>query len=539
MIFKMAFCLAALFVAIGCSKEETVDPADPPIDGGGELTETNGIQAEDIETYQGDIGILISVRDLVKKGYNPEKVNITTTATEGDYDQQLEVDPFTNVAKLSLAIEDLSESAESELRDGVGLEVQVLDGNGSTLQTTSFSVVSFRENGLELNIDASTLAEIVKPVSFNEAVTHYLQPVNPSGDYTSTVVWKPSSAIDNNVKLVTRSSSFNKGTTSEQFYIYKFPGTANEFSMYSANTGRYLATDRNDKTFRQSGAYSYPFGLSNNSLDRIYRFIIKKESNGLYSINDADGNPMKAVSGGWSTNAPGSAVQYFRIVTLDIEWELTQLATEYQQPIFPAAETDFGFNSTLINCGSGSLEQEVGIEKEIVTTYSSTYSETIGFSGRVTTSVETSVSATAEASFFGNGGSVTGEVSAGLEVSVEASSSSTVSKEKSTTETNSFFSSRTVSVPSGKASLVYDAYQTYSNVKVPYVKRLRLQGRNPDNGMYLTGADIATQLDNTRFSGTLLEVGSDFVEISIEGFMVMDNIVDTQTEVSDVASNCD
>ena len=158
----------------------------------------------------------------------------------------------------------------------------------------------------------------------------------------------------------------------------------------------------------------------------------------------------------------------------------------------------------------------------------------------MTTSVDVSVSATAEASFFGNGGSVTGEVSAGLEVSVEASSTTTVGSEESVSESEVFFSNRAVTVPAGSASLVYDAYQTYSNVRVPYVKRLRLKGNHSEAGQQsLTGLEIATQLRITGFSGTITNVGSDFVEITIQGNMYLDNIVDTQTEVRDVAANCD
>ena len=217
----------------------------------------------------------------------------------------------------------------------------------------------------------------------------------------------------------------------------------------------------------------------------------------------------------------------------------TSIRPEHLEPISPSVDTSFGFNSTLRNCGSGSLEQEVGIQREVTTTYTTSQSETIGLSGRVTTSVDVSVSATAEASFFGNGGSVTGEVSAGLEVSVEASSTSTVGLEQSNSETNTFFSNRTVTVPAGSASLIYDAYQTYSNVRIPYVKRLRLKGEQDRNGSgSLSGQEIATQLRVTNFSGVITNIGSDFVEINIRGNMFLDNIVDTLTEVQDVEANC-
>ncbi len=240
----------------------------------------------------------------------------------------------------------------------------------------------------------------------------------------------------------------------------------------------------------------------------------------------------------WHTGDSGN-IQYFRIIALDIEWQSTELDSENLQPILPSVETSFGFNNTLRNCGAGTLEQQVGIEREVTTTYSSAFSETIGLSSRYTTSVDVSVSATAEASIFGSGGSVTGEVSAGLELSTEATSTTTVSNEESVSETNTFFSNRTVTVPSGSASLVYDAYQTYSDVRVPYVKRLRLRGTHTESSEALSGLEIATQLTMANFSGVVTDIGSDFVEITIRENMVLDNIVDTQTAVRDVPANCD
>jgi hypothetical protein len=533
---SITMCILLLSFA-GCSKSDD----DSSIPGDGDIEQTNGISAEDLENYEGDLGILINTRDLVKRGYKPTKVNITTTASEGNYDQQIEVDLFTNMGHLSLPVEDLSEAAEEELRNGIGLNIVVLDNN-TPIISQSFSAVTFKENGNQLDIDASSLAYIPENVQFKEGMKHYMQIVDADGNFNNTVVWKPSSASNNNVILESRGSSFNRGTTSEQYYFYKFPNEENTFAIWSANTDRYLATDSNDKTFRQSGAFSYPTGLSDNSLHPRYRFIIKKESNGLYTINDMNGNPMRPYYNNgktsWRTNI-STNIQYFRFIALDIEWETEVLDTKHLAPIFPSVDTSFGFNSTLRNCGSGSLEQQVGIERVVETTYTSSISESIGLSGRTTTSIDASVSATAEASFFGNGGSVSAEVSAGLEVSVEASSKTTIANEESVTNTQTFFSNRTVTVPSGSASLVYDAYQTYSNVRVPYVKRFRLKGRHTDNSEALSGLEIATQLSTTSFTGTTTNIGSDFVEITIRGNMYLDNIVDTQTEVRDVAANCD
>lgn len=511
-------------------------------EGSGEIEEINGITADELEAYEGDLGLIINTRDLVKKGYTPAKVNLTTTASEDNYDRELSVDPFTNIAQLRLPVEELSESAEAELRNGVGLEIEVIDDANNVITSESYSVNSFEENENQIIIEASELAYQFQDLHFNENVHHYLQPVDANGNYSSNVVYKPTSALDTGVRLQEKSSTFNQGTTTEQFLLYKFPDENNVFALYSANTSRIITIGNETRTFRQSGAYSYP-STDPRNLSEDYRFIIQKESNGLYTIRGGtDNNPLRRFGNSgdinWHTNTSGT-IQYFRIIALDTEWESTELNTEYLQPILPSVETSFGFNSTLKNCGSGTLEQQVGIEREVTTTYTSAFSESVGISGRVTTSVDVSVSATAEASFFGSGGSVTGEVSAGLEVSTEASSTKTVSNEESVSETNTFFSNRTVTVPSGSASLVYDAYQTYSNVKVPYVKRLRLRANHTESSEVLSGQEIATQLSITNFSGVITDTGSDYVEITIRGNMVLDNIVDTQTEVKDVPANCD
>ena len=526
-----------LLFFLGCSKDEDMDPGP----GDGEIVETNGISADELENYSGDLGLLINTRSLVKKGYNPVKVTIETNASEGNYDQELNVDSFTNIAKLSLAVDDLSSDAEEELRDGVSLDISILDPSNNVITSKSFSVISFEENGNQIDIDASDLEEQFQEFFFNQNVRHYLQLVDPGGNYSNKVVWKPGSGDASGLRLEEKTSSFNQGVTSEQYYIYKYPNT-NEYAFYSAITNRYLTIGQTTRTFRQSGGFSYP-STSPSNLAADYRFVFKKEDNGLFTIRGvADDKPLRRFSENgdinWHTNNSGT-IQYFKIIALDINWDVTELNTEYLQPILPAVQTSFGFNSTLKNCGSGSLEQQVGIERTVTTSFTSGFSESIGLSSRVTTSVDVSVSTTAEASFFGNGGSVTGEVSAGLEVSVEASSTTTNSSEETESVTNTFFSNRTVTVPAGSASLVYDAYQTYSDVKVPYVKRLRLKGNHSESASEaLSGEEIATQLKLTNFSGVITNIGSDFVEITIEGNMILDNIVDTQTEVRDVAANC-
>lgn len=531
--------LCILFLAIGlamigCSEDDSLpnNGFDP---------DSDGISEEQIEAYEGDFGLIINMREMVKRGYEPTNVSITTTASQGDYDRLLNVDLLTNIAQLIIPIEDLSEEAEAELRGGVGVDLEILDSSNNVITSESYSIVSFTGSDNQIDIDVTNLPVSHQNLEFKEGMKYYLQLVDANGNYNSSVVVKPSSAGGNGVRLENRSSNFFQGATSEQFYLYKYQNEDNTFAIYSANSSRYLRIGSSTRTFRQSGEYSFPT-TSPTSLGNLLRFGINLEDNGLYTIRGKDdNNPLRAFSNSgvlnWHTNGTGT-IQYFRIIALDIAWEAIELDTEYLQPILPAVQTSFGFNNTLRNCGSGDLEQQVGIEQEVVTTYTSAISESVGLSARSTVSAEVSVSATAEASFFGNGGSVTGEVSAGIELSTQVDQTTTVSSEESVSITNTFFSNRTVSVPSGRASIVYDAFQTYEDVKVPFVKRLRLKGLAENSSEPLTGREIATQLYMSNFYGVITTIGSDFVEVSIKGNMFMDNIVDTQTDVIDIPANC-
>ena len=163
--FFLKFVLSILIISsIACSNDDDEDI----LPGDGEVEEVNGISEDDLENYEGDLGLSINTRSLAKKGYNPSKVNITTTATQGNYDQEIDVDPFTKIAQLRLPIEDLTESEEDELKDGVGLEYEVFDESNDLLVSESFSVVSFEENGNQFDVDASSLSFQQQELDFGD-----------------------------------------------------------------------------------------------------------------------------------------------------------------------------------------------------------------------------------------------------------------------------------------------------------------------------------------------------------------------------------
>ena len=533
-LMKAQFVLFALFI-LACSKQDLPEPG-PPI---GEIENGNGISEEELERYTGEIGLLIDVREVAKLGYHPAEVSIDVNAQEGNYDQVLSVDPFTSMAQLSISIENLSEAAETELREGIPFIINILDNQGNTIVSTQFDKTSWKENGTLVKPDIAGLEEQFTAISFRENTPHYLQVYYPETDFFwGNVAFVPTNAGDANSKVYgwyEGDFDFAPYKTYAQFYFQPWPLDENVYAIYAAHTSRYLAIDDNDGSLRQSGAYSYMENIE--TLHPRYLFRIARGEDGAYTISSMNGLPLRKREQDWTTMS-SSDIAHFRIIALDINWQVEILSTKQLEPILPAAETSFGFNSTLINCGSGDLQQEVGVERTETTSYTTSFEETIGLAGRVTSTTSASVTASAEAEYFGSSASVSGTVSTELEVSVEANQSSSIGQESTTEQTDTYFSRRIVSVPAGKASLVYDAYQTYSNVRIPFVQRVRITGRLQDTNEALTGMEIASQYSVASGKGVISDIGATYIEITIRGYTVLDNILKTKSEVQDVPSGC-
>ncbi|RMB63523.1 hypothetical protein EAX61_03815 [Dokdonia sinensis] len=544
-IKKVLFLACLSTFTLGCDKDD--DAVITP-DGSSELFESNGITADALDNYQGSIGLIVNTRNLVEKGYDVASVSFDIDAQTGNYNAEIPVEEFTKIAIHRFEKENLSQEALEELSvDGVPVSITVKAGNGSVIFTQDISVISFTENGTLASLQTSTIPYVNPNAKLKPEMPHFIQIANVSGGDTSYVVQKEASDGASNTVLYEAVSGYQTARIDQQFYFYEFPNEPGVYAIYNIDTNRYLATDDNDNTLRQSGAFSYPSGIDG-SLHPRYKFRIQRAPNGFYTINRYDINvPYKRFFNGFVYNwraVPSGEIQYFNFIALNLDWEATDIGTEYLQPVMPAVETSFGFNSTLINCGSGSLSQEVGVEQSITTGSTAGWEESLSIASRNTFGLEVSVGVSADATFFGTGGSVSAEVTGSYEYSREATQSSSSFTENTVEEVNTYFSTRQVTVPSGKASLVYDAYQTYSNVEIPFVQRLRIRANeiDPAQGNVvigpLNGAQVETQLQMMGFRGVITSVGSDFVEVTLRGTTYLDNLVDTESKVLDVAANC-
>lgn len=406
----------------------------------------------------------------------------------------------------------------------------------------------FKENGTLIMVDASKLAYKNVELNFDEDMPYFIQLVNKDGNPVEEALTIVGVSDDSYADVEIKKLNFINNIGMQKFNIKEYPGEKGNFIIWNSEMKGYLESYKHasyNGIHYNNDMLSYPYGINDgNNLESSYKFKIERLSNGLCIIKsfDKDSNTWLSLrrKGTLFTVYSSEEEIYFRFVAADANWKVEEIATKHLQPILPAVETSFAFNNTLVNCGKGDLEQEVGIEKSITTKNTSGYNENIGISSSKTTSVGLKVGAKTQVGFFAAKVDISAEISTSLELTTKA----TQSKEFSESVTNKYFAKRTVNIPPKSASLVSDAYQTYSKVELPFVQTLRLRADhvNPNTNAVIgamTGKEIVTQLVFSNFSGYVIAVGDYYADITLRGKTTLDNLVDTKSEVKDVAPNCE
>ncbi len=545
---KIKTLTTLLFVFLilwGCSNDDG-DPA-PPTDSG--VEELPGLDLEEFEIDEGEIGISISARNIAKKGYTPQIANIEIDATTGDYDQNVPFDSFNNIATLSFKNENLSEEAKTELEAGVRVKVNVLDENNNTLSVLEISKLSFAPSPLEQEASADNLEDRYAKVMLREDVKHFMQIVtNDSNEVfgAPNSINFPNTVLLNTPILVSPLENLDyTSENTETFTTYRFaevPGEEGVFtiSVHNGDDIHYLyIVPANSELRIQSKANLIRNGGNNTGTPPNYKFEIDKIKPGLYTITPTfTGNPL-ALSGdrlnaGNNTTDPA----YFRILSFDIDWDIQPIESKFLRPIMPRSSTAEAYNSTLRNCSSGLLQQTVGRSESLETTETLGWEESMSVSSSSEYSVSVTVEAEVSTKFFGAGGSVRSSVTGGYTFNKSKTQTSTRSQEIGKTRTTEISTERTQEVPPKTAITVADIYQTYENVRIPYVQRFRIKGNYQEDGKALSGQEITTQFGFNSFTGVITDVGSDYIEVTVRGVNMINRLIDTETISRDVEGAC-
>ena len=545
----------SLIISASCSKD---DPNSNPQDNSGntELTLTSGtVKKEDFEAYEGAIGIALDARPIARKGHVPTQVTLNVAATHGNYNQTIQLDEYSLMGQLKIPLEGLSDDAKDELIGGVDITPEYKDVNGNIIYTEQPFRRSFESNPSVRSANASTLTETEqnKTLSFRQGTSYYIQRMNADGSPDSGA-WRhlpPSTGFAD--VITANATEFNGNEPDRSFTFIPIPGEINTFAIRHVESLKYIQVSYIPTSSGSILLHNAPNLSNRTSFSQIqgsadydnFKFRLERLNNGSYTIlslyNGINGAPIKQKGGiGLTVDDifTDAEDRYWRVVSTSIDWTVNNIGTSFLEPILPPAETSLSFNSILTNCGAGTLSQTVGVANSENQNITVGFEETLSMSTSNTVSVGVNINVEFSAQILGVGTTV----NAGLETTYEHSWSQTQTssnwQSSDVGESQTISSSRTVIVPAGSASLVYDVFQLYPETKVNFVQRMRVEGVDSETGIPLTGEEIRSQFYVSGFNGVVTAVEPNSIVITLRGTMKLDKIVDSESNVQDVPANC-
>jgi len=533
-------------ILIGCSNDDTND--DIPTT---EIEELSGLDLTTFEIDEGEIGISINARDIARKGYKPTTAEITVDATTGEYSQTLLFDTFNNIANLSFKNEDLSEEAKNELKNGVSITIRILNENDEELITQAISKISFTSSPSEEMILADTLEDLYAKVSIREDVKHFIQIVHNSSD--TEIYGAPNSSLfidteslDTPIQISKLEELDYTSENTEKYTTYRFEAVSDEEDVFTiaVHNGvdiHYLyISPSNSELLIQSKANLVRNGGNNSEVYPNYKFKIEKIDAGLYTIIPTLTNtPLTLIENRLNAASTDTQPVYFRILSFDIDWDIQAIESKFMRPILPPSGTSEAYNSTLRNCSSGKLEQTVGKSESLETKEILGWEESMSVSTSKDYSISLTVETEVSTKFFGAGGSVKSSVTGSYAFNKTKTQTNTRSGAFETARSTEISTQRTQEVPPNTAITVADIYQTYENVRIPYVTRFRIYGTYQEDGKALSGEEITTQFAFNSFTGVITDVQDDYIEVTVRGTNVIDRLIETETISRDVEGGCD
>lgn len=550
-VFKTGILLLTVIIMMGCSKDDSVAPTET---GKVEVLDPT-ISLDEFETDDGEIGISISARDIAKKGYKPFTATISFEGNTNLEDQVIPFDEFNNLANLSFKTENLDDSLEAKLKEGIPLTIIVKDEMGLELARRDISKLSFLANPPEQEMDSNTLEDLYKNVMLRQNVIHYMQIVDKDSNVKSapdSELYPNTTDKDTPMKVTPiENLDYNSDYTEDYttFIFEEIDGEDDVFniSVHNGNDIHYLyvsgAGTQLGRINIQSKLNLNTNGSNTNASTLInYKFKIIKVKPGLYTITSlftgnpivVDGNRLK--SGDETVNEDPA---YFRILAFDIDWNIQPKDYRSLPPIMPPSTNNSEVNTTLRNCGNVTLTQGVGQSETVTTTETVSWQESMSVATTNAGSVSLTVGYEAETKFFGTGGKLSAQVTGTYNYSKTKTATTTNAESFGNQKSVVVAVKRDVAVPAGVAVSVIDVYQKYEYIKVPFVQRFIIYGKYQQDNSALTGEEIVTQFAFNKFTGVITAIGTDYIEVTVRGNTILERLIQTETETRNIENACD
>lgn len=535
----MLFCLVTGLAIASCQKNN-VDGPDraviAPLD-------TSTLH---VPVSSGQIGLIIDTRPIAKKGYTPSYISLSVTngSSFSFADDHVEVDAFTNLVIWRIPKDSISEKDVEQFAKGVPVTIKVYDKDDVLLAELQENSLPVSANTEAILVETSK-PKVVPPLKVMPGTPYVIQAI-PNDDYKEAGIWTytyhmidgvlvgkaPSTTLENpsmveNPFISMMGNYIKTNNAGGQFFTFERVADNNDSLFYIKAGGKkdkYLFIDKNRGVLIRTDQVIE---------DVDYRFILSQDEEGAITIKSYDHYPLKynttASLGGLRTD--GSTAVKFRLFPVDIEWAAQNMGITYDQPIMPPAQLDFAVATTINNCGAVEIEQTIGKEDTRSTTITAATEESFSVTTQHEASVEMSISMGVNADLFGVAGmSRELTLSAGYTFTYSEMKTNTSRFETSKTETTTVSVERTATVPPYTSMDAYDAVQTYRNVVVFYVQKIRISAKR--GNVPLTGGEMVSLLLANQFGGVVTETGDTYVTISVRGKVNIENLMATQTDVT-------
>lgn len=513
------------FTLFGCNPENGVEPTVDPV-----------LPSANILVDDGSIGLVIDTRQIARKGYAPSQADISFSGALSSFSQKVDINPSTNVATLTIPAKDLTDAIKKQFADGIAATIKILGDASEQLATFSEDVKVNNSNN-PVNVDTELPRKFPKLV-IDPATPYFIQAITDDATVNNKLYFLQLDYLrEAGLDPIIFRDYYEGGKEYFKFYFEQLNDSVYHIKMRPGNDVFYL---------RMSGPGNfytyYEKNKANINLD-IYKYVVKRDENGLIKIKPLSGNPLSKVVTTWY----GPQVAYssspdlyipVRMVAANITWAVEDRGTEFNKPILPPTKLDFAYKSILKNCSPAVLTETVGKSESQTRSYTIGTQESVALYSSHEASVNVTAGAETEANLFGQKATVSMEVSVGYKYTTSTTTTSTNTWEQTVEETTEISRIRDVQIPAFTAVEVFDAIQVLENVKMPFVQKIRVRGKY--NGTdALTGEDIVSQLLANQFDGVVSRVEPDYVEISIRGTATINKFFEVESQVNELKGACD
>ncbi|MEB8328313.1 hypothetical protein OO009_03020 [Flavobacteriaceae bacterium KMM 6897] len=558
LIANFLLLTSLLLLFSNCNKVDIIVPGE---EGNVEITNKGEYV---IETDNGERGLIIDVRPISHKGYSPHEAKISFP-NFSKFDTSLEIDPDVNLAAFRVINDSLSEEEKNSFSKGVMTLVEIY-GQEGVLGTYEGNVF-IEDSNIPITINTE-FDFIPSPVNLNNQVKHLIQYKTKWGTLNTPqegiLTRGPGSMVPFPFALEAYSveegiyQGFYFEQVGENRFRIKTPrvcidtnGDQQDCSDFIGlewsvqSSGGWIKMIENGD--RASGSL---IPLDDPSEASTFELVPKE--NGWMEIYYLDENMNLIPCTVWANNTfifsndIPFGVAEIRLIPDNIEYSIEDAGTTYFQPIIPPARSDFAFISTIRNCSNSIIEESVGRSETKTSTVSYSTTESIQLFSQeevgvlITNGYQTEIGYGGVEATAGIGERRTYSTSEAREyISTTSETISTSNTFESSFETETEVSRvRTISVPAYSGVEVFDFIQNAENLRIPFIKKMRISGINKINNTRLSGLELSSVMEGNLFDGIITKVEEGSIIISLRGSSLVSSVIVASSGANEIENPC-